>query len=165
MLKENFSIKRLSIFTLFWDWIKCHASDGSFFRIEVRTSGATDISIYNPKPIIQSPRKGTFLTGTKNKKNFIKATSCSNRLSKGKAPSKCLQSCLRLWLATFSGKNKHKSIVFKHIQWICVFSEKWHHYLSIVLCDLLIIYERIRHHLHLLRRTLKQTQNFVFIHI
>ena len=123
LLKENFSIKRLSIFTLFWDWIKCHASDGSFFRIEVRTSGATDISIYNPNPIIQCPRNGTFLTGTKNKKNFIKANSCSNRLSKGKAPSK-LSSKLSSALASNSAKNKHKSIVFKHIQWICVFSEK-----------------------------------------
>ena len=161
MLKENFSIKRLSIFTLFWDWIKCHVSDGLPFRFEVRTSGATDISIYNSTPIIQCPKWGTFLTGTKNKKNFIKANHCSNWLSKEKVPSK-LSSKLSSVLAA---KNKHKSIVFKHIQWICVFSEKRHHYLSIVLCDLLIIYERIRHHLHLLRQTLKQTQDFVFIHI
>ena len=138
---------------------------GAFFRVAVRTSGATDISIYNSNPIIQCPRNGTFLTGTKNKKNFIKANHWSNWLSKEKAPSK-LSSKLSSALASNSAKNKHKSIVFKHIQWICVFSEKRHHYLLIVLCDLLIIYERIRHHLHLLRRrTLKQTQYFVFIHI
>ena len=100
------------------------------------------------------------------KRTLLKQTIAQTDCQKEKRHQSCLQSCLRLWLAPFfTAKNKHKSIVFKHIQWICVFSEKKHHYLSIVLCDLLIIYERIRHHLHLLRRTLKQTQDFVFIHI
>ena len=96
------------------------------------------------------------------KRNLLKQTIAQTDCQKEKAPSKLSSS---LTIIFFAAKNKPKNIVFKHIQWICVFSEKRHHYLSIVLCDLLIIYERIRHHLHLLRRTLKQTQDFVFIHI
>ena len=67
-----------------------------------------------------------------------------------------------------AAKNKHKIVVFKHIQWICGFSECEQHYLLIVLCDLWSFTNVLRHHLlrHLLHQTLKQTQNiFVFIHI
>ena len=59
-----------------------------------------------------------------------------------------------------AAKNKPKNIVFKHIQWICVFSESKHHYLLIVLCDLWSFTKEFRHQflLHLLHQTLKQTQ-------
>ena len=163
-VKKKITIERLSIFTLFWDWIKCHASDGSFI-LELRLETAVRL-IYQFSILIPSYNAHNmvpFWLVPRIKRNLFKANNCSNRLSKGKAPSKLSSSFDSHQLAA---KNKPKNMVFKHIQWICVFSVKRHHYLSIVLCDLLIIYERIRHHLHLLRRrTLKQTQYFVFIHI
>ena len=65
--------------------------------------------------------KGVGGVPTKNKKKFIKANNCSNRLSQGKAPSKLSSSFDSHQLAA---KNKPKNMVFKHIQMnMCFFGE------------------------------------------
>ena len=96
------------------------------------------------------------------KRNLLKQSIAQTDCQKEKRH----QSCLRLWLSSFfAAKNKPKNIVFKHIQWICVFSEKRHHYLLIVLCDLLIIYERNSSSSSSSSSNSKTNTRFVFIHI
>jgi len=163
-LKKKIHLNAL-VSSLFWDWIKCHVSDGLPFRLSLEPAVRLIYQFTILIPSYNAHEMVPFWLVPRIKRTLLKQPIDQTDCQKKKHHQSYLQSCLRLWLATLR-KNKHKSIVFKHIQWICVFPEKRHHYLSIVLCDLLIIYERIRHHLHLLRcRTLKQTQYFVFIHI
>ena len=102
-------------------------------------------------------KRGTFLTGTKDKKNLLKHSFCSNRLSEGKAPSKSSSS---LTIIILLRKINTKMYCVQTYSMNMCFSESEHHYLLIVLCDHWSFTKDIRHHFlrHLLRQTLRQTQ-------
>ena len=120
LLKKKFQLNAL-VPSLFWDWIKCHVSDGLPFRLSLEPAVRLIYQFTILIPSYNAQNRVPFWLVPKIKK-FIKAFIWLKQTVQRK------NAIIIIFVFDnhrLAAKNKHKNVVFKHIQRICGFFGNW----------------------------------------
>ena len=130
LLKKKIQLNAL-VTSPFWDWIKCHVSDGLLYRLSLEPAVRLIYHLTILIPSYNAQSRVPFLTGTKEGKCLLKASCWSNRLIQRRNAI----IIVFIFIVIILLQKINTNFCVHTYSIICYFLEYEQNYLLIVVCD------------------------------